>query len=303
MSKQFGKIALLQGGVSNERDVSLASAAMVGRELENICTEVIRFDTAERSLTELVELHVDAAFILLHGAAGEDGRMQAALEMLGIPYTGSRPQACALAMDKNLSKLIWAETALPTPPWLLVKDAAAETLDEIQLMLGYEVFVKPNHGGSSIYMGKVTKRSQLAAAIETALQEEDSVLIEQTVPGIELTYGIVEDTVFHGIQIETDQEFYDYAAKYELDTTQYICPPRIQADIEEHCRELALAAFQALGCSDWGRVDLMLRGREPFLLEANTVPGMTDHSLVPKAAAQFGLAPGELLTKILRQAR
>lgn len=303
MSKRFGKIALIQGGDSPEREISLASAKMVGVQLDQLCTEVLRFDPRDRELCELTTAGVDAAFIILHGGIGEDGRVQAALELLGIPYTGPRHFGCAMAMDKNVSKLMWTDVELPTPPWLLVTDTNEETLDEIQLNLGLELFVKPNNGGSSLATAKVNNRDELATAILAALATDPKAIVEQAIGGMELTYGIVGDEVLPGIRIEVANGFYDYAAKYDLDTTKYICPPQIPAEVDAACRELSMKAFTALDCSGWGRVDLMVSGREPFLLEVNPVPGMTDHSLVPKAATVAGIAADELVARILELAQ
>ena len=302
MNKEFGKVALLVGGDTPEREVSLSSAQMVGRELELLCEEVVRFDPRDRDLTELHALQVDCAFIILHGGSGEDGRMQAALEMLGIPYTGPRHLACALAMDKTLSKQMWYHAGLPTAAWETVSDASDATLDKIELALGRDVFVKPNQGGSSNATQRACDRAGVTAAIQAALKQDDKVLVEQTVEGIELTYGIVGDQLLPGIRIEVDSGFYDYAAKYKLDTTRYICPPQLPRKLDSYAQQLARDAYRALQCSGWGRVDLMLSGHDFYLLEINTVPGMTDHSLVPQAAAAAGISNTELIRRILQLA-
>lgn len=301
MSAQFGKVALLHGGVSPEREVSLNSAVMVGRALDGMCEEVLRFDPAERSLAELLDEKVDLVFNILHGGAGEDGRIKSTLDMLGIPCTGSSYMASVVASDKNLSKLLWLNEGLPTAPWFMVTAADDKVLDEIELSLGHELFVKPNNGGSSIATTKVTDRQELVLAIAEALQVDDKVMVEQCVNGMELTYPLLGDELLPGIRIEVAENFYDYAAKYELGTTSYICPPQLVGEVDGEARSVALAAFQALGCSGWGRVDMMVSGREMFLLEVNTVPGMTDHSLVPRSAAVAGIDQRELVARILEQ--
>ena len=304
MSKAFSKVVLLQGGDSPEREVSLTSAKNVEQSLLRLCDEVVCFDPAEKNIAELKDIAPDIVFNILHGGAGEDGRIQATLNQMGLKVTGSNYYASALAMDKNLCKLIWASEELPTPSWLLVNDTNQDTLDAVLLELGNEVFVKPNNGGSSIATTKVTNRQELEDAIKQAQQAGNKdILVEQTISGMELTYSIVGQKVLPGIRIEVSDGFYDYAAKYEKETTRYISPPQIEQSIDKECQELALKAFKAIGCYGWGRVDFMVNGREPLLLEINTIPGMTSHSLVPKAANAAGIEFDQLITQILELAQ
>lgn len=304
MSKDFGKVALLQGGTSPERDISLLSAKMVGEALDSICEEVVRFDTKERPVWELADMKVDAAFNILHGGEGENGVVQAALELMKVPYTGSRHLACALALDKDLCKTLWLHEALATPMWTVATDSDERTVDRIHLELGRDLFVKPNNGGSSIATRRVSGRDDLAEAIDQVVgTENDRALVEQSVDGVEITYAIVGDEILPGIRIEVESGFYDYDAKYVLDTTELICPPQLTGDLDEAARSLSLEAFRALGCEGWGRVDLMASGREVFLLEVNTIPGMTDHSLVPRAAREMGWDMPGLCGRILGLAR
>ena len=303
MSRNFGKIALLQGGDSPEREVSLMSAKQVGATLDELCTEVVRFDPSQRSMAELVGMKPDAVFNILHGGAGENGVMQAALEMLGISFTGSRHLACALAMDKNLSKTIWSQHFLPTPMWKAVDEVSGTVLDEIQFELGDDLFVKPNSGGSSLCSRRVSTREELSRMLEEVLQVDKLAMVEQFVGGLELTYGILGDQVLPGIRIEAATGFYDYEAKYEAETTRFICPPKLPRNLDETGAKLARQAFDLLGCHGWGRVDLMLSGQDMQLLEVNTVPGMTSHSLVPHAAAKAAVSFSDLVGRILEEAR
>ncbi len=302
MSKEFGKVALLLGGDTPEREVSLSSAQMVGKELEQLCAEVVRFDPRDHNIAELRDLKTDCAFIILHGGSGEDGTVQAALEMMNIPFTGSRHLPCALAMDKTLSKQIWYLAGLPTASWKTVEDCSNDTLNEIELTLGHDVFVKPNCGGSSCATRRARNRAEVESAVQEALMLDSKVIVEQTVEGIELTYGIVGDLLLPGIRIEAASGVYDYAAKYELDTTRYICPPQVPKQLDDKAQQLAREAYRLLGCAGWGRVDLMISGHDLYLLEINTVPGMTSHSLVPQAAAAAGIDSTELIRRILRLA-
>lgn len=304
MSAEFGKVALIQGGNSPERDISLSSAKMVGEALEPVCDEVVRFDPQERPVWDLADMKVDAAFNILHGGEGENGVVQAALEIMKVPYAGSRHLACALAMDKDLCKTLWLHEALATPLWTVVSDSDERTVDRIHLELGRDLFVKPNNGGSSIATRRVTGRDDLAEAIDLVTgTENDRAIVEQSVDGVEITYGIVGDEVLPGIRIEVESGFYDYDAKYVLDSTRLVCPPELTGDLDEAARKLSLEAFRVLGCEGWGRVDLIASGREVFLLEVNTIPGMTDHSLVPRAARELGWDMSELCARILRTAR
>jgi D-alanine-D-alanine ligase len=259
------------------------------------------FDPRDGGLERLRSERFDRAFIALHGRFGEDGTVQGALEYLGVPYTGSGVMASALAMDKWRTKLLWRAAGLPTPACELVTPAT----DAAQLIrqLGLPLMVKPAREGSSIGMSKVTSAEKLVAAYELAARYDGVVIAERFVEGAELTAAILGEEPLPLIRLETPREFYDYEAKYFANDTRYICPCGLPAAEEERAQRLALEAFRLLGCSGWGRVDLMLdRAGEPYLLEVNTIPGMTDHSLVPMAARARGIAFEELVIRILEGA-
>jgi D-alanine-D-alanine ligase len=298
---KLGKVAVLLGGRSAEREVSLKSGGMVLKALRSRGVDAHPFDPAERSLEDLLREKYARAFIALHGRFGEDGTVQGILEWLGIPYTGSGVLASALAMDKLRTKRLWAAERLPTP--------AYEPLGEdtnfriVARKLGVPLMVKPASEGSSIGMSKVRAAAKLEEAYRLAAKHDRVVIAEQFVDGIELTGAILGERALPLIKLETPREFYDYEAKYTSDDTRYIVPCGLPAEKEQELQELCLAAFRSLGCSGWGRVDLMLnkRGR-PYLLEVNTSPGMTDHSLVPMAARAVGLSYEDLCLKILEGA-
>jgi D-alanine-D-alanine ligase len=297
----FGKVAVLLGGKSAEREVSLKSGGMVLSALRSRGVDASPFDPAERGLDALIDEKFDRVFIALHGRFGEDGTVQGILEWLGIPYTGSGVLASALAMDKLRTKRIWAAEKLPTPRYeLLGKDTNFRISAR---RLGVPLMVKPASEGSSIGMSKVTAASKLEEAYKLAAKYDRVVIAEEFVDGIELTGGILGDQALPLIKLETPRDFYDYEAKYLANDTRYIVPSGLPAKKERELQELCLAAFRTLGCQGWGRVDLMLnrRGR-PFLLEVNTSPGMTDHSLVPMAARAVGLSYEDLCMKILEGA-
>lgn len=298
----WGRIVLLEGGVSPERDVSLQSAANLAPALAGLCDELLRFDPQDRSLQELAALKPDCVFNILHGGAGENGEIQAALAALGLRATGSGARASMLAMDKRLSKLVWEDAGLGTPQWRVAADAKDATLDAIQLDLGDAVFVKPNSGGSSICAGPARGRREIAARLAAALAEDPEAMVEQLIEGIEVTYGVVGARVLPGIRIEVPQGFYDYQAKYVADDTRFICPPELPGDLDARARAAALRAYASLGCRGWGRVDLLVSGQDIHLLEVNTIPGMTSHSLVPLAARQDGMELPALLAAILQEA-
>jgi D-alanine-D-alanine ligase len=297
----LGKVAVLLGGRSAEREVSLKSGGMVLAALKRKGVDAHAFDPAEKSIELLRKERFDRAFIALHGRFGEDGTMQAILEWLGIPYTGSGVLASALAMDKLRTKRIWAAEKLPTPKYeLLGKDTNFRITAR---RLGLPIMVKPASEGSSIGMSKVRAAAKLEQAYGLAANYDRVVIAEQFIDGMELTCGILGAEALPLIRLETPREFYDYEAKYLADDTRYILPSGLPAKKERELQELCLAAFRTLGCEGWGRVDLMLnrRGR-PYLLEVNTSPGMTDHSLVPMAARAVGLSYEDLCVKILEGA-
>jgi len=271
------------GGRSAEREISLKSGTMVLNALRKSGVDAHAFDPRDSGLDELKAQRFERVFIALHGRLGEDGTVQGALEYLGLPYTGSGVMASALAMDKWRTKLLWQAAGLPTPAWELV---TART-DPVGLAarLKLPLMMKPAREGSSIGMSKVTSVEKIAPARELAARYDDVVIAERFVEGVELTAGILGDEPLPLIRLETPREFYDYEAKYFADDTRYILPCGLPADQERSLQALSLEAFRVLGCSGWGRVDLMLdRAGKPSLLEVNTIPGMTDHSLVPMAA-------------------
>jgi D-alanine-D-alanine ligase len=298
---KFGKVAVLLGGKSAEREVSLKSGTMVLNALRSRGVDAHGFDPRERDVTALVKERFDRAFIALHGRFGEDGTVQGVLEWLGIRYTGSGVLASALAMDKLRTKRIWQAEGLPTAPYAVL--TRESDLKAVARRLGTPLFVKPASEGSSVGMTKVKRAADLEEAFALAVNYDPVVIAEKFVDGPELTVGILGEQVLPIIRIETPREFYDYEAKYIADDTRYLIPSGLPKAKEAQLQALCLKAFQVLGCTGWGRVDLMLsRQGRPYLLEINTSPGMTDHSLVPMAARAIGLAYEELCIKVLEGA-
>ncbi len=298
----FGKVGVLLGGKSAEREVSLKSGTMVLAALRSRGVDAHPFDPAERGLEALLDERYDRVFIALHGRFGEDGTLQGALEWIGIPYTGSGVLASALAMDKLRSKLLWQARGLPTPPYeILPADA---DLSAVAARLGLPLMVKPVCEGSSLGMSKVREAAALDEAYALAVNYDAVVMAEKFVEGAELTVGILGDDALPIIKLETPRDFYDYQAKYVADDTRYILPCGLPPARERELQALSREAFAALGCRGWGRVDLMLDAAgAPYLLEVNTAPGMTDHSLVPMAARAVGLSYPDLCLRILEVAR
>lgn len=293
--KNFGKVAVLLGGTSAEREVSLNSGGRVLSALLAAGVDAQAFDPAERNVLELKGF--DRAFIALHGRHGEDGTMQGALELLGIPYTGPGVLASSVGMDKFRTKLLWQAAGLPVPNYLMLKP---DNLDQAVRALGLPMFVKPAREGSSIGVHKVKTVAELQPAFAESVQHDDLVMAEQAVTGGEYTVAIVGDEALPIIKIEPATEFYDYEAKYLRDDTQYRCPCGLPAEQEAEIRQQALEAFRVLGGRGWGRVDfLMDEAGQHYFLEANTAPGMTDHSLVPMAARVAGMDYTTLVLKVL----
>jgi D-alanine-D-alanine ligase len=294
----FGKVAVLLGGRSAEREVSLKSGGMVLSALRAKGVDAHPFDPRERALDALIAEHFDRVFIALHGRYGEDGTIQGALELLGIPYTGSGVLASALAMDKWRTKLVWQSAGIPTPRYELL--SGTSDFAAVARALGQPIMVKPANEGSSIGMTKVKHARDLDEAYALAANYDPIVIAEQFVEGVELTCGVIGREALPLIRLETPRDFYDYEAKYIADDTRYIVPCGLSESDERAIRVAALAAFDALGCRGWGRVDLMLdsQGR-PYFLEVNTSPGMTDHSLVPMAARYAGTSFEDLCVRIL----
>jgi D-alanine-D-alanine ligase len=297
----FGKVAVLLGGKSAEREVSLKSGGMVLAALRKKGVDAHPFDPKERDVQDLVKERFARVFIALHGRFGEDGTLQGVLEWLGIPYTGSGVLASALAMDKVRTKRLWAADGLPTAPYEVL--TGETNLGAVAKRLGTPMFVKPASEGSSVGMTKVKKAQDLEEAYALAVNYDPVVIAEKFIDGAELTVGIVGERVLPIIRIETPREFYDYEAKYIANDTRYLIPCGLPDKKEKALQALSLKAFRALGCRGWGRVDLMLdkRGR-PFLLEVNTSPGMTDHSLVPMGARAVGISYEDLCVKVLELA-
>ena len=297
-----GKVAVLMGGRSAEREVSLMSGMGVLKALRDTGIDAYAFDPAERDLSELKREGFARCFIALHGRGGEDGTLQGALEVMGIPYTGSGVLGSAVAMDKWRSKMIWLAGGLPTPHYRVLQ--AEDDWAGVARELGLPLIVKPANEGSTLGLTKVAAASQLPAAYELAARKyHDIALAEAFVDGPEYTASILGETVLPLIRIEAPQGSYDYQSKYFSDDTRYLCPCGLPAQKEAALKALSLAAFRLLGCTGWGRVDLMLDvAGDPWLLEANTAPGMTGHSLVPIAARAVGISYEELCVKILEGA-
>ena len=297
----FGKVAVLLGGKSAEREVSLKSGSMVLAALRKKGVDAHPFDPKERDLQDLLRERFARVFIALHGRFGEDGTVQGVLEWLGIPYTGSGVLASALAMDKLRTKRLWAAEGLPTASYEVL---SKETdLKAAVKRLGTPLFVKPASEGSSVGMTKVKKAADLEEAYALAVNYDPVVIAEKFIDGPELTIGILGEQALPIIRIETPREFYDYEAKYISNDTRYLIPCGVPPAKEKQLQALALRAFRALGCRGWGRVDLMLDKRgKPFLLEVNTSPGMTDHSLVPMGARAVGVSYEDLCVKVLELA-
>jgi D-alanine-D-alanine ligase len=301
MRATFGKVAVLLGGKSAERAVSLKSGAMVLNALRNGSVDAHPFDPAERGLELLIRERFERVFIALHGRFGEDGTVQGALEFLEVPYTGSGVLASALAMDKLRSKLLWQASGLPTPACEVLR--ADSDFGAVAARLGLPLMVKPVNEGSSIGMTKVRATAQLEEAFALAVNYDHAVIAEKFIEGSELTCGVLGDEALPLIGLETPREFYDYEAKYVAGDTRYILPCGLSEAEERKLQQLCLRAFHVLGGRGWGRVDLMLdRDGAPYLLEVNTVPGMTDHSLVPMAARAVGLSYEALCLRILESA-
>jgi D-alanine-D-alanine ligase len=298
----FGRVAVLMGGPSSEREISLLSGNAVLTALRERGVDASAFDPAERSLFELQRDGFDRVFIALHGRFGEDGTVQGALETLHIPYTGSGVMASALAMDKWRTKLIWNATGVPTPRSVLLK--AQSDFTQIAATLGLPLIVKPVHEGSTIGLTKVCAASELSAAYDLAAKHDRMVLAEEFVAGQELTAALLGDVALPLVRIEAPEGNYDYKNKYFTDATKYYCPSGIDAEKEVEIQQLSVKAFQVLGCYGWGRADVILRPDGTFsFLEMNTSPGMTGHSLVPMAAKQAGLSFADLCLRILAEAR
>jgi D-alanine-D-alanine ligase len=295
---QHGKVAVLYGGSSAERDISIQSGAAVLGALLKSGVDAHPFDPSEQGLHKLLENGFQRAFIVLHGRLGEDGTIQGALELMGMPYTGSGVLASALAMDKWRSKLVWQAVGLPTPGYELL-DVNSD-LVAVAEKLSLPLFVKPVNEGSSVGISKVKKLSELQPAYVEAAKYDQLVMAEEFISGGEYTVAVLGKQALPVIKIESAKEFYDFEAKYLRNDTRYLCPSGLSQEKEAEMQRLALKSFALIGGSAWGRVDfLMDEADRPYLLEINTVPGMTDHSLVPMAARQAGMSFEQLVLNIL----
>lgn len=303
----FGKVGVLFGGRSAEREISLISGNGVLQALKSRGIDAHPFDPGTHSLADLAAQGFDRVFIALHGRYGEDGSLQGALEQLGIPYTGSGVMASSIGMDKITTKKLWLMEGVPTPKYATV-DADTD-LDALVAELGLPLIVKPPLEGSSIGITKVTDRDQLADAIALVASMDDAVLAEQFVTGREFTVAVLGQgaaaRALPIVEIVAPEGKYDYQNKYFTDDTQYHCPAPLPDELTQEIQRHAVNAYRALGCEGWGRVDVLVRESDmrPFLLEVNTSPGMTTHSLVPMAARAVGIAYEDLCVEILRSAR
>jgi D-alanine-D-alanine ligase len=308
--KALGKVAVLMGGTSAEREVSLMSGSGVLTALKAQGVDAYAFDPAAQDLAELKREKFDRCFIALHGRHGEDGTVQGALELLGIPYTGSGVMASAISMDKVMTKRVWLAEGLPTPRWVCLApdDQASERVRTVPDELGLPLIVKPPREGSSIGVTKVAGYSQMQDAVTLSAQYDPDVLCEEFIDGEEVTCPVLGEgghaRALPVIKIVAPEGAYDYQNKYFTDVTQYLVPSGLPEDEEREIQRLVIAAYRTLGCRGWGRADLMIRAsdRKPFLLEMNTSPGMTGHSLVPMSARAAGISYEQLCVHLVAQA-
>ncbi|MDG0969879.1 MAG: D-alanine--D-alanine ligase [Porticoccaceae bacterium] len=297
--RQYGSVGVLYGGTSAERQISLMTGTAVYQALTNLGISAHLIDVGDDISQQLEGLQVERIFIALHGPGGEDGTVQSVLDDLKIPYTGSGVASSALAMDKKRSKELWQEIGLPTSQFVVLN----KDTDWVKTLhaLGGKSMVKPASEGSSIGMSRVTTPLQLQEAWAIAAEFDTTIIAEPLLEGNEYTVAILNGRVLPSIRISADHEFYDYDAKYYSDETSYFCPSGLSAEREQEIQQISLAAFRSLGCEGWGRVDIMTDEMGQFqLLEVNTVPGMTSHSLVPMAAAAVGLDFDQLVFEILK---
>lgn len=297
VSQQFGKVAVLMGGLSAERDISLLTGQAVLDALLEKGIDAHAIDAGEDVIKQIMNGHYDRVFIALHGRGGEDGQIQGALDTLDLPYTGSKVLGSALSMDKLRCKQLWQSLGLATPAWKeLASNDDLQSVNELTL----PVMIKPAHEGSSIGMSKVNHADELEAAWNDAIKYDDSVIAEEFIMGDEYTVAILAGDALPVIKLETDNDFYDFDAKYKSENTRYLCPCGLSDQDEQQIQELAVKAFNSAGASGWGRVDLMRDAQGRFwLIEVNTVPGMTNHSLVPMAAQAAGIGFTDLVSNIL----
>ncbi|MGI9247662.1 MAG: D-alanine--D-alanine ligase [Woeseiaceae bacterium] len=295
---EFGHVAVMLGGRSSEREVSLHTGAAVLRALQAKGVDAEAWDPAEKTMTQFANAGFDRVWIALHGPGGEDGALQGALQWFDMPYTGSGVMASALAMDKVRSKHLFRACGIPTPDYAVVHSCADASVAAEKL--GFPLIIKPSGQGSSVGMSKIFESAGLNDAVDIALQYDATVLLECCITGDEFTVAVLQGHALPSIRIVTPRVFYDYRAKYESDRTEYICRGTSNDEQEQRYADLAVAAFDRLGCTGWGRVDFMTgEDGQPLVLEVNTVPGMTSHSLVPMAARKDGIDFNELCWRIL----
>lgn len=310
LAKEFGKVGVLYGGRSAEREVSLMSGAGVLAALQSKGVDAHGFDPAARNIAELAAEKFERVFIALHGRYGEDGTLQGMLEQLGIPYTGSGVMASSIGMDKVMTKRVWLSHGLPTPRFLVLdsQSTSDEELNNVPAQLGLPLMLKAPHEGSSIGISKVTSASDMQSGFAFCAKYDEVVLAEEFIRGRELTVPVLgsgrDARALPVVEIRAPEGNYDYQNKYFSDDTQYLCPAPLDEALTKRIQTIAVNAFNALGCSGWARVDFLLRATdsEPFLLEINTSPGMTGHSLVPMAAKAAGVSYEDLCVEILRSA-
>lgn len=296
--EQYGKVAVLMGGHSGERAISLKSGAAILAALQKLHIDAHPVDVDKECFTQLAAAQYDRAFIALHGVGGEDGTMQGALQTIGIPYTGSGVMASSICMNKIITKQLWLAAGINTPAYVALNEQSG--YPQLADQLGSTFIIKPSQEGSSLGIHKVNNAAEYAAAVAEAKQHQGQLMAEQWIAGKEYTVAILEQQALPVIRLETPNQFYDYEAKYQADTTQYLIPCGLSAELEGQLQVQAQQAFAATGAQGWGRVDVMMDGNNrSWLLEVNTVPGMTDHSLVPMAAAAQGIDFTTLVEKIL----
>ena len=299
--QNLGRVVVLYGGTSAERSVSLESGAAVLSALQGAGVDVVGVDVGDDPCAQIAALNFDRAFIALHGVGGEDGKIQALLDLMGKPYTGSDHAASALAMNKLHTKQVWQSWGLPTPPYITLEPGIS--LETVLDTLGH-VFVKPVHEGSSYGVSPARSLEELAQAAELAHKYDSCVIAEKLIHGEEYSVAVLGNTVLPAIQIKFNADFYDFNAKYQSDATEYLCPAPLTAEQESILKTIAEKAFATVGCRGWGRVDFMRnQSGQFFLLQVNTVPGMTTHSLVPMAAKAAGLSFTDLVLEVLAMAK
>lgn len=297
-ANKYGKVAVLMGGDSGEREISLKSGAAVLKALLENGVDATGIDVNLEIFNTLREQNFERVFIALHGCGGEDGAIQGGLEILKLPYTGSGVMASGICMNKLMTKQIWASANIPTPKFVNLDEA--DDYQSVKAELGSVFVVKPSQEGSSLGIHKISNEQEFNYATQDAQQFQGQLMAEKWIEGEEYTIGVLHDEPLPVIKLQTPHDFYDYEAKYQSNDTQYILPCGLSASQENELKQSALKAFKATEASGWGRVDVMMdKHQQPWFLEVNTVPGMTDHSLVPMAAAYVGIAFDQLVLKIL----